>query len=180
MVDDIAYPSEILDSSTQEAFIDRRSAVWIRFLARMFDYSLVYLAVYIARKYFTSFPLYFFYYFPIEYLLFVPIESLFLRFGRASPGKMLLRMKVGQYDQPLSLKTSFRRSLKVYFRGMGLGIVWIYFFSMSVAYSRYLQTGTTAWDQEEKSEIEHKTPNSTNVLAAIFFIIFLFFFKRYA
>ncbi len=180
MADDTAYPSEILDAGASEKSLDRPTSAWVRFFARMVDYGWIYLLLYVLRRYFLGIPHYFFYYFPVEYALFIPIEALFLWCKQATPGKMLLSIRVQHTQGDFSFSRCLRRACKVYFRGVGMGVFLVHFFCLSFSYSRFVQTGRAVWDAEEHFEVHHKVPQTTNILLGIFLFFFFFFFKRYA
>src|SRR5689334_21790050 len=65
---------------------------WLRFLARMFDYSLFFTALLAIswRKIETSSLV------PFEYFLWIPVEAAFLRWLGTTPGKWFLGIKLQQ------------------------------------------------------------------------------------
>ncbi len=178
MGDNTVYPSEIFDPKDAPVF-DRKTAAWIRFLARMVDYSGFFLLLYFVRKYLFYLPTHVFWLFPLEYLLFVPIEACCLRWKKSTPGKALLKIQVQKSHRTLTIRSALKRSCKVYAQGCALGFFWVAIFSMSIAYVRLVQTGKTSWDFEEESAVLHRMPSKERILFSLGLILFVFFFKMY-
>lgn len=177
-MDEIAYPSEILDPRFASEKIDPKLTAWIRFLARMVDYSIFFMALHFLKNYGVHLPEYFLYYFPLLYVYFIPIEAVCLRVFKKTPGKALLGMTVAAKQKKPGIASAFRRSFAVYLRGFGCGIYIFPIFTMSVAYSHLLQRGKTSWDFQEEIEIRHKIPGSSQVFFSLFLIIVAFFMGR--
>src|SRR3990167_5182094 len=119
---EVVEPSEILidaDGTVRPQPV--KANPWSRFLARMFDYSILLWGLMLCSKAFTwdrAGPL-----IPLEYFIWVFIEAGLLWAIKTTPGKWFLKIKLKQgRKERLDIKTALRRSLAVWFRGIGLGI----------------------------------------------------------
>ncbi len=157
MREKVIDPSEILIDS--EGTYQEKPIVanpWVRFLARMFDYSLFFLAIFAIRM-MVGRPLFIDQIdtlIPVQYFLWIPIEGFLLWAFKTTPGKWWFRisMKQGRLTR-LDFMTALRRSFLVWIRGIGLGIPIINGICMMVGYHRLKLFQVTSWDKEEHIQV---------------------------
>jgi uncharacterized RDD family membrane protein YckC len=154
----IIEPTEIILDQEEEHASYTHVSPWNRFLARMFDYTLLEILLFffftfvfpsIHREMLAKF-------IPIQFLLWVPIESFLLYTWGYTPGKFLFNTKLKKkLGGKLDFYTALRRSFSVWFRGLGLGIPIVNIFAMFFSFSSLKTQGITAWDREENITITH-------------------------
>jgi TPR repeat protein len=84
------------------------------------------------------------------------VEPLVLFTFQTTPGRALFRTQlVYQNGQPIPLGAAYERTIRVYIKGMGLGLPIIYLFTHFVAYRHLTTHGTTTWDQQGGFEVRH-------------------------
>ena len=78
--------------------------------------------------------------------LLVVLEAFMIHSFGTTPGKWLLRVRVSLDDGSLiPLKTSFRRALTVWWRGVGFWVIPLNIFMMALSQATLLSTGKTPW-----------------------------------
>jgi len=152
----VIEPSEIFTGRDDEAYTQSRQAnPWIRFTARFFDYSLFF-----AVLHFVSAPVFLPVvgrFIPIEYLAWIPIETFLLMTWGGTPGKWLLCTEIRKgFNKRLPFRCAFRRSLLVYFRGVGMGIPVINVLCMLHAFYRLRLFPLTTWDRDVATFVIHR------------------------
>jgi hypothetical protein len=171
-------PGPINEESVQQALEVRP---WVRFWARMFDVALFSLpAGFLIGMLF-----------PNAFLepgsdqllgllllfLWVFVEAALLSTFGTTPGKSLFKItlikttKAGfDYGDGLS------RSLKVWWRGLGIGFPIVHLITMIIAYSKLSRNRRTSWDADEGIIVQHGSVGPLRVLFAIaFFTVFFLF-----
>jgi len=150
---------------------------WVRFWARMLDFYLFAFLVNIAIAY--TLPILW----EVPDALFglvlifayVFVEPAMLAGCGTTPGKALLRIRVRKKDGTrLSYSDGLQRSLAVWFRGQGIGIPIIAFYTLFHAYERLKKEGTTSWDKDGQFMVSHQTIGGLRITASV--LIFLGFF----
>ncbi|KTC83806.1 RDD family protein [Legionella brunensis] len=88
--------------------------------------------------------------------MWVFVETLLLITLGTTFGKWLLKIQITTSDnkKPMFLH-SFKRSLKVWFFGLAMGIPFVDIFTLISAYSDLTKRGMTSWDKSEKFIITH-------------------------
>ena len=180
---EVIYPSEIIGGKRKKRKTREPkktfSLPFLRFVARMFDYAIVYLAVYLLEHHLSDKSVVVHDYgIPIQLVIWIPIESCLLTFFNATFGKFLLGLKVRSNRGKLSFKYALSRSFSVWVRGMGLGLFFLPIFTMSYAYTTLTRAGRTSWDRDEQTSVESRQIHPICLMIAIFFILFVFFFIR--
>ena len=171
MNDKIVEPSEILldvDGTIRRE--ETYGKPWLRFLGRMFDYAVFFLALggmerLVGRAAIPQIEGLV----PLEYALWIPIEATLLWGLGTTPGKWLIgtHLKQGK-NARLDYPSALKRSAKVWFRGIGLAIPIINAICMMVAYQRLLVFKTTTWDRDEHIQVSHRQVGAWRLgLAAI-------------
>lgn len=157
-----------------------RPRPWIRFWARMIDYSLFFLVVALLSSYFKVL------FVPIQpffgmMLLFVWIfiETLFLVTWGKTPGKWLMRITVrDEFQHRLKLSEALNRSFSVWWLGMGAGIPIVSLITMIVAAVKLSNTGMTSWDRRSNYRIFHgKVGAVRTIIAVLYFVCYLWVFS---
>jgi hypothetical protein len=172
--DHVIEPSEII---VENDYVKRRPTrvnPWVRFFARFVDYALFFLVLLGFRKLFQGHLPFgsFEKLIPFEFFVWIPIESLLLFTWGKTPGKWFLKthLRFGRKDRP-DLITALRRSVSVWFRGLGLGIPFVNAICLLVAYNRLKLTQTTSWDRDDHIHVYHDPlPRWRLNLAAVFAI----------
>ena len=156
---------------------------WSRFWARMIDYNCLGIVYGILfKRYYMYVPLIFFPFFTIILipLLWVPIESILLWTIGTTPGKCLLKIKLysrrRRYDSNyLTFQQAFRRSICVWFFGMGCGIPILQIITLIIAKIKLNHTGTTTWDKNCHLIVRHSRIGVLRIFIIILFFIIVFF-----
>ncbi|MDJ0652237.1 MAG: RDD family protein [Simkaniaceae bacterium] len=136
---------------------DRRPRPWVRFWARMIDYSLFIFVIYFIARYFglilgflDSFSE------MIAIFLWTFVEAFLLATWGATPGKWMLKVMVrDENHQKLSFSEGMNRSLSVWWLGMGTGLSIISWITMIVAAIKLESTGVTTWDRRGGNKVFH-------------------------
>ncbi|MGD2169970.1 MAG: RDD family protein [Chlamydiota bacterium] len=174
--DKVIEPSEIIVDQPRITKEDTSHVnPWIRFLARMIDYSFFGVIL-------SFFPKVYSFHFtmvPLLYLLWVPIEAVLLSSWGYTPGKFLLKTKLSYKRHRLSLPTSMRRAFLVWFRGFGMGIPFVNLITMLVAYSHLKSAKLTTWDRDEKILITHRPIATLRIALSVGLLVVMNFFREY-
>jgi hypothetical protein len=117
---------------------------WTRLFARLFDYAIIYAAGHFIPLFSNKF------WIPWQPLVWIPIEAFLLTTWGSTPGKYLLHLKV---TPKLSFRDAWKRSVLVWFRGMGMGIIFLEFFCLANAYQKLRLFKTTSWDRDCRTQI---------------------------
>lgn len=180
MGNDSIEPSEIITNIRQKGTSSPREKVfppnpYLRLLARFFDYSLfilflsllhVLMGAYFPKTLFGHLV-------PFEFLAWIPVEACLLHFWGTTPGKFLcnIHLKQGRRET-LSFSSGLMRSLKVWFRGLGMGIPIVSFFCMFFAFHRLRLLGMMSWDREDNITVSHKSvPQYRIIIMSVFTVI---------
>ena len=161
----VIEPSEILIN--EDGTIRDKPAPgnpWLRFLARMVDYALFFMALFaISWGRIESASIV-----PFEYFLWIPVEAAFLRWLGTTPGKWLLGIKL-QQGRILRLDyiTALRRSFNVWFRGLGMGIPFINIICMLVAFQRLKLFKITSWDRDDHIHVSYRNIGKWRIVLAV-------------
>ena len=88
----------------------------------------------------------------LEFILMVSwilIDGMYMYIFGTTPGKKIMKIKVINPDGSRIPKSiSFKRSLLIWLRGMGLGIGIIQLIVSIIGYSRLKKNGKTSWDKD--------------------------------
>lgn len=184
MDDRVIEPSEILvEGGSRPKGEPERANPWLRFLGRFFDYALFFLLLMGLRKFFHgTFP--FGKYerlVPFEFFVWIPFEALLLSTLGTTPGKFLLgtQLKAPGRRQKLEFVSALRRSLSVWFRGLGMGIPFINIICLLVAYNRLKLFKITSWDRDDHLSVTHHPIGRWRIIFAALVAIFglLFYYS---
>ncbi|MCB1107441.1 MAG: RDD family protein [Chlamydiia bacterium] len=151
---------------------------WVRFWARMVDYSLFFIVL--------SFIIAFFdiylgtagaYLQIIAIFLWVFVETLLLCTVGTTPGKWLLKVTVrDENHQKLSFSSSLNRSFSVWWLGMGAGVPIVSLITMIVAAVKLSNTGSTSWDKHNDFRVFHnKIGMGRTLLVILYFVCYAWF-----
>ncbi len=171
MADRIIEPSEIL---VEQDYVRTKPAQvnpWVRFLSRFVDYSLFCLTLLILKQFIplTS-PTSFAKLIPFEFFAWIPLETLFLFTWGKTPGKWFLKtdLRFKNKSRPEFIP-ALRRSMSVWWRGLGLGIPILNVLCLLVAYQRLKLTHTTSWDRDDHVHVAHRPIAPWRLTAAAIF-----------
>jgi len=107
-------------------------------------------------------------------LVWVFVEPIFLASFGTTPGKWLLRITVSTKEGSMSYGKALSRSLKVWWRGLGIGFPLVALFTMAIAAGRLKKNGSTSWDREGGFEVSHHRVGWLRVLGmALLMFVFL-------
>jgi len=163
---------------TDEDYV--RPRPWIRFWARMVDYSLLYLVISLLSSYlgFLFVPLQ-----PIFGMLilfiWIFVETLLMISWGTTPGKWLLRITVkDEFHQKLNFSDALNRSFSVWWLGMGAGLPIVFLVTMIVAAVKLSNTGMTSWDRRSNYRIFHgKVGVARTIVTIVYFICYFWPFS---
>jgi uncharacterized RDD family membrane protein YckC len=89
-------------------------------------------------------------------LAYLPLEALMLANSGATPGKRLFALRVRTVDgSPLTFERALQRSARVYFLGIAFGLPILTQIAKLFALERFRRTGTTLWDEQCGTIVEH-------------------------
>jgi len=108
-------------------------------------------------------------------LMWVFVEPLCHTVFGTTPGKSLLRIKV-IYNSPneLTYSHALKRSIKVWWRGMGAGVPLISLFTLISAYNTLKTKGRTSWDADDGFIVSHSVIGTGRGLLAVALVFFYF------
>lgn len=173
-------PSEIIIENDGTVRNDTsRINPWIRFVARMFDYSLFIVLLWGVHRAIpgsTEFGR-FESWIPFEYLLWIPVEAALLWVWGKTPGKWLLKIELRQgWRKRPDYLSAIRRSYHVWLRGLGMGIPFISAICLLVAYQRLKIFHLTSWDKDDHFQILHRPVSRMRLGFAVSIAILGFWF----
>ncbi|MCC6127693.1 MAG: RDD family protein [Chlamydiae bacterium] len=176
-------PSEILTGDDYGRAKKAPPDPWARLLARVFDYSLFCLLL-LGLRSFLHLPVpggVFERFIPFEFVFWIPIETLLLLTWGKTPGKWFLNIDLRFAKQSHPHWTmALRRSVAVWFRGLGMGIPVISLLCLLVAYQRLKMVQTTSWDKETCIQVvQQPFPRWRLIAASVFSIISFFFYWNF-
>ncbi len=105
------------------------------------------------------------------------VEALLLSSFQTTPGKWLFKTKIALTSgTPIDFAQALTRSLKVWWRGFGIGFPIATIITMTVAHHRLTRDWTTSWDKDGGFLVTHETIGAPRVLAALafFFVVLVF------
>lgn len=154
---------------------------WVRYWARMLDVLLfslpsgVVIGVFWPELIYSSDPASDWALGLIILLAWAFIEPLCLSVFGTTPGKALFRISLRlRNGQKMDYSTALARSLKVWLRGMGMGLPLVSLVTLIIAHGKLKRGGVTTWDADGGFEVVHRPVGVGRALAAIaFFVVFL-------
>jgi hypothetical protein len=84
------------------------------------------------------------------------VEPAFLASFGTTPDKWLMRIKLTVRDGSISYGRALARSLKVWWRGLGVGFPLVALFTMAIGAGRLRKNGITSWDKEGGFVVTHE------------------------
>jgi TPR repeat protein len=153
-----ALPSAISPSLPAEppsADADLTPRPWVRYGAKTLDlFCVSFLFGFLAKIVFPG--QHFIVVAFVSLFVWALVEPLVLFTFQTTPGRALFRTQlIYQKGQPIPLGAAYERTIRVYIKGMGLGLPIIYLFTHFVAYRHLTTHGTTTWDQQGGFEVHH-------------------------
>jgi uncharacterized RDD family membrane protein YckC len=149
---------------------------WVRFWARMMDYTIMGLVLYVIlgiATLFVAVPLWMFwgvgFFTPLIWIL---IEAWFIAVWGATPGKALLQVSVTKEDGThLCYGRALHRAFSVWVRGIGLGLPIVMLVAMIVAYAKLTIHKITTWDRKLAFRVKHEIIGGGRI---VLYIVFMF------
>ncbi|MCB1080632.1 MAG: RDD family protein [Chlamydiia bacterium] len=153
-----------------------RGRPWVRFWARMIDYSLFALILGFIVGYFRINVGFIEPIFGMTLIfVWVFVETCLIATWGTTPGKWLLRTYVRDRNhRRLSFSEALNRSFSVWWIGMGAGIPIISLITMIVAAVKLSNTGITSWDRRSEYRIFHNKVGVTRTLVVILYFLCYF------
>ena len=144
-----------LPAEPPSADADLTPRPWVRFGAKTIDLFIVsFLFGFFAKFVFPVHNLYLITF--VSLFVWALVEPLVLSIFQTTPGRALFNTQlVYQKGQQIPLGAAYGRTLRVYIKGMGLGLPIIYLIAHVVAYLHLKEHGTTTWDQQGGFEVRH-------------------------
>lgn len=162
-----------------EAF---RPRPWVRFWARMIDYTLFFSCTWLLADIFFGFSPLFAHslFWMILIFLWAFIESAFLSAFGKTPGKWLLKTSVYLKDrQKLSYSEALNRSFSVWWLGFGAGVPVLSWITMIVAAVKLSNIGVCSWDKRCQTTVYHEKIGVFRTLSVIFYFLLYFWFTSW-
>ncbi len=104
----------------------------------------------------------------VSLVVFALCEPFFLHAFGATPGKMLLNIRVtGSDGQPPTLPQAFSRSLLVWIFGIGMGLPILSMAAMMFGYFRVKKGGAPHWDLRSGTRVVHGPSGPIRMTAAV-------------
>lgn len=102
------------------------------------------------------------------------LSAAFIGFLGTSIGKWIFGIKVTDlHNKPIGFKRAWSRELKVWFRGLGLGIPVVVFFTCLSGYQNLIRNGQTTWDEEMQLKVSYRNNGLLQICMSVFGV-FLF------
>ncbi|AFH64293.1 RDD family protein [Paenibacillus caseinilyticus] len=113
-------------------------------------------------------------------LLWLPVESLLLSTWGTTPGKLLFGVKVRRTDGGKApLPRTFRRSMLLLWRGLGLEIPVISMLTMLNAHHELHRHGQTSWDRDTGLQVQYRMKSWGDTLVVWVLIVLLVYARLY-
>ena len=145
---------------------------WLRFWARMFDYFLfgfIFLVLASHVPNYEQYPIAFFF---IQLLFLISSEAMFIAKTGTTPGKKFLGLHVvGKHVRTLTFQAAWYRTFWAYVKGIWLGIPVVMFVPAWFSKRRFMQDGTTIWDEAAQTEI---IVSASHLFRKIMFVLVFF------
>jgi hypothetical protein len=105
---------------------------------------------------------------------FLFIEPIFLSTWGTTPGKALLNIRLRlSYNSKPDYMQALNRSLKVWFRGEGLGIPLVNLVTLIYAHNQLTREGITTWDMDGGFRVAHKKISAWRVVVIIVYFLII-------
>ncbi len=150
-----------------------RPRPWVRFWARMIDYSLFFLVLALLIGIFnvglgalSSISG------MVAIFLWTFVEAFLLCTVGVTPGKWMLKVTVrDENQQKLSFSEALNRSFSVWWLGMGAGLPIISLVTMIVAAVKLNNTGKTSWDRRRDMRVSHGDIGVVRTIVVILYFL---------
>lgn len=162
-----------VDYSRETDQDDVRSRPWVRFWARMIDYSLfIFIIGFVVGYFHLSLGSLGSFSGMIAIFLWTFVETFLLATWGATPGKWMLKVSVrDENHHKLSFSESLNRSFSVWWLGMGAGIPIVSLITMIVAAIKLKNSGMTTWDRRGENKVFHGNVGLIRTLIVILYFL---------
>jgi len=160
-------PDEVIVPPPPEDYPSMREPrhPWRRFFARHIDITLAILVLMSMQVGMLM---------GLAWILWIPLEALLLSRWGYTPGKRLFNVTVRRADGALlTFEEALRRTLRVWFFGLGLGLPIVQFITMGFAYHRLTTKGITSWDATENLRVTFTPLSVIQMVILTALVIFL-------
>lgn len=108
--------------------------------------------------------------------LYIFVEPILLTEFGSTFGKWLLKVKLSTNDgQKITYSRAFRRSFKVWWRGLGCNLPLVTLVTHFIAYDKLVRNGTTSWDADEGFSVTHEKIGWARISVVILLFLFIIF-----
>lgn len=141
---------------------------WVRYWARYIDISIfsfafgIFLGIFMPSALSNSSD---FVLTLVFLFIWIFVEAILLSSWGTTPGKWLLKVKVG-YQTKIDFSTALNRSFNVWLKGLGIGIPIIALFTQIAAYNHLTKEGVTTWDRDGHFTITHEKIGVIRIIVA--------------
>ena len=112
--------------------------------------------------------------------LWIFVEAMFLSTFGYTFGKWLLGVEVlSSNGMRMGYKQAMSRGLKVWWRGLGIGIPLISFFTLLIAHAKLKADGITTWDKDDGNIVIHHNIGIAKTIISILVILGVFSLSIY-
>lgn len=165
---------------------------WLRYLARIIDMAIglsvtgiimgmilgIFLYIFEVLQLFDQIPELIF--IGISILIYFFIEAKVISKYATTPAKKLLGISiVGVNGEKLDYKTSLKRNLTLWFKGLGFTIPVVSLIALIMSYNGYVEQGTTPWDKDNDVVVHYEQIGTTRFVIGIILGIFAFILNAY-
>jgi len=91
----------------------------------------------------------------ISFFSWIFMEASLLSLWGTTPGKWILRTELRSASGRLTYSQALKRSVLVWFAGLGMGIPVVSIITLAVSYRTLVRDGTTLWDRREGFTVTH-------------------------
>lgn len=147
-------------------FLVSRANAWKRFFARYIDISIFSVILGAILSIFKpeimqndiSFGI-------LILFVWIFVEAFFLSSFNSTFGKWLLKININNTEEiKLSYLKALKRSLSVWFYGLGIGFPLINLFTLVSAYSDLTRRGTTSWDKDYGLQVTYQPISAVRII----------------
>jgi RDD family protein len=180
----LSPPAPLIDLHEQPADAVPQVRPWVRYWARMFDFSLYsVVAGILLEEFFPTAVTGKTNEFGFTFLLlftWIFVESNLLAVIGTTPGKALFRIHLRlQGSDSIPFLNAFYRSLRVWWRGWGAGFPFISLFTLLHAESVLSRDGITSWDREGGFIVRHEKIGVVRTTVAVVFLGLVYILSIY-
>ena len=106
--------------------------------------------------------------FTVLYVIFlILIESMVFSHWQTTLGKKFLKIKINKLDESkIAYSDALKRTVQVWFKGLGFGIPLISLFTQINAYGNLTDKGITSWDRDGEFDVKQEQIDTWRIVVA--------------